>query len=351
VYGQVLRLVFAVLGVLLVGAPRIAGAADGVRIESREKWSAMFGESEVNFTFDVTSTDPFQGVIEWSLSADQRTIARGDSPVGIAPGMPASVRVPLKIPPVHDRGVFAVRLSLSVSAIAFGKPAATIVKPLWVFSRDPFVDRVEWLKKLKITLYDPGGHTAGAFDKANIPYKETRNIAALALLEEGLFVIGEGTSLADHGSLGDALVQVAARGIPVLCLAPAGGSLVLTAADDGRPASPSAIHLKRSLVIRELDKRLDADAWLAVTSIVAARVNIQSNGDQVAVEVSESDNAWPWLEVRYRSPSTSLLVCGFGIIRHWDAGPTPRYLLARLLELLTEKPDDFRTQRLGRNEP
>jgi hypothetical protein len=32
-------------------------------------------------------------------------------------------------------------------------------------------------------------------------------------------------------------------------------------------------------------------------------------------------------------------VCGFGIIRHWNASPTPRFLLARLFELLDDKPE------------
>ena len=35
----------------------------------------------------------------------------------------------------------------------------------------------------------------------------------------------------------------------------------------------------------------------------------------------------------------AFLLCGLGIVRYWDEGPTPRFLLARLFEHLTQDLD------------
>jgi hypothetical protein len=335
--------------VALTGAAR---GDDGVTIEPREKWSGVFGESEAAFTFDIRSTARVAGRVGWSLSANNRTIARGELPLDAGPAKPATVAVPLKIPPVKEGVTFPMQLTLTVFAKDAAQPAATLVKPLWIYGRDPFVDRTQWLKELALMLYDPDGRTAAAFDKADIPYKETRNIAALAAAEAGLVVIGEAVSLAEHRSLGEALGQLAARGVPVLCLAPADGALVLSAADAPEARPPDRVVLKRRDAITELDKRLDAEAWPPDGQIVAARLAVSSDGDQLLVEVSDSERAWPWLEVWYPArtsedvpagcgeadPGTPLVVVGFGIIRHWDASPTPRYLLARLFECLSATP-------------
>ena len=47
---------------------------------------------------------------------------------------------------------------------------------------------------------------------------------------------------------------------------------------------------------------------------------------------------WPWMEANYPEAHGRLVICGFSIISQWDASPTPRFLFARLLERVSEKP-------------
>ena len=78
-------------------------------------------------------------------------------------------------------------------------------------------------------------------------------------------------------------------------------------------------------------------------------MTIKSDRDQVVAEVGQrlplsfrergGGEGWPWLELRYPAKKGRLLVCGFGIIRQWEATPAPRYLISELfLRLTAEKP-------------
>ena len=220
--------------VLWLGAFSLVAAEPEVRVEPHENWSAVFGESDVKFTFDISSTAAFTGRVNWSLSAKKRTIVRGQEALEFTPDQPASVTVPLRIPPVKEGLIFEAELTLAVYGPEGGQPLGKLVKPIWIYARDPFADRTNWLKERKLVLYDPAGKTAEVFDKAKIPYREMRNIAGLAALEEGLLVIGEGVSLADHRDLGETVCKLAAGGVPVLCLAPADGAFELPGSGDAQ---------------------------------------------------------------------------------------------------------------------
>ena len=146
------------------------------------------------------------------------------------------------------------------------------------------------------------------------------------------------------------MVKTAARGLPVLCLAPGKGALVLPGAVGAELPPPASLTLRRDDIITELDKRLDAAAWPANGLIESSRLRIKSDRDQVVAEASREPNAWPWLEVRYGTGKGRLLVCGFGIIRQWEASPTPRYLLSQLfLRLSAEKQSTLSTQQERKN--
>ena len=89
-------------------------------------------------------------------------------------------------------------------------------------------------------------------------------------------------------------------------------------------------------MLADLDHRLDAQGWPPDGQLVAHGLALTSEHARVVAQVTESANDWAWLQVRYPPPGATLVVCQFTIIQRWDAGPTPRFLLARLLEYLDE---------------
>ncbi|MEI8373530.1 MAG: hypothetical protein WCJ35_11950 [Planctomycetota bacterium] len=309
-----------------------------VTFEPVEEWANVFSGAEVKLHYTARHPDGLDGRLNWSLSVNRRTIEHGQLPLMLAAAHPAEATVAFKIPEVKEGVILEAQLSVAAYATGEQKPTAQHIKTIWIFPRDPFVDRTQWLKRLKITLFDPEGKTADVFDKARIPYTFTKNISALDDLGEGLLVIGEGTVWKNYRSLGETMVKAAARGVPVLCLAPGEGALVLPGTAGAELPPPASMTLRQEDIIRELDKRLDASAWPPKGQVTASRLTIKSDRDQVVAEASQAVNAWPWLEVGYPARKGRLLVCGFGIIRHWEATPAPRYLLSELfLRLTAEK--------------
>lgn len=312
----------------------LAGAEKAVEIQPRQRWSAVFGEKKLKMTFDVVADEAFNGRLAWAYSSGERTISRGEVPLQ---GGSTAVPIDLLIPPVKQGVVLDSLLSLAVFNKGGREPSAELDWPLWIYATNPFVDRTEWLEELKITLYDPTDDekTVAVFREAGIPYSRSHSIEAIASIEEGMLVVAEGVSLERHRGLGETLATVAARGVPVLCLAPLEGSMPLPGAESNAAApAPRRVEYRRQDVIRDLDKRLDADAWPPDGRVVAIRLIVKSHDDDVVAEVSQSEQAWPWIEARYSGPGATLVICGFGLVEHWNDGPTPRFLLARLFEML-----------------
>src|SRR5205814_1197539 len=119
-----------------------------------------------------------------------------------------------------------------------------------------FANRREWLKGLKIALFDPEKTTAEPLQKLAVPFQEINNTAALAEIKEGLLLVGAGVSFKDFPDLAETLTKAAAAGLPVLCLAPAGGILPIPGTSPKGPR-PRAVSWRRGDQITTLDNRLD----------------------------------------------------------------------------------------------
>ena len=70
-----------------------------------------------------------------------------------------------------------------------------------------------------------------------------------------------------------------------------------------------------------------------------SRIAFRVDGAATVGEVN-AEEGWPWLEIQPGGAGRPFVICGFGVISAWDAGPTPRFLFARLLHYLAG--DDLR---------
>jgi len=310
-----------------------AGAEPDTELVCREQWSTFFGGQEVTLHFTVRSEEPIDGRMLWSHAADGRTIARGELAAKVKPGGESEAEIVLRLPEVRQGVVFDTQLNVLL-VDRENQVLAREERTVRLFPTDPFVDRRDWLRGLEIVLYDPEGETEAVCKAHDLPYRLVGTMSALSSVEQGTVVVGEGISIDDRRGLPEALLRLAAGGVSVLCLAPADGDLPFPGGGDDEK-QPRRVMLDNREIIRELDKRLDADAWPPEGRVAATGLELSTSRRGVLLSVGPSPRAWPWLEVVYPQGGR-LIVCGFGIVEQWDAGPTPRWLLLRILERLSE---------------
>jgi hypothetical protein len=320
---------------------------DAVKLESREKWNNVAAGSKMEFNYTVKVPAAFKGTVAWTFAdAGTKNVfprGRGEMPIMADAKKPATVKISLDVPSVKDDVILQAQLIVKVIPDGKDEKGATAERTLWIFADDPFYNRTKWFEGLKITLFDSDAKSkTGEALKAlkslkdvKAPFEEARNPAALAAVKEGVLVIGEGVSFKDEAGLAEAMIEAANRGVSVLCLAPKDGSFPLPGADNGLPV-PGGLSFARQDIITKLDKRLDALAWAPENLIVARSLSIKTEDGKVVADVVDGAKGWPWLQLEYPDKKARLVVLGFPLIPSWENSPTPRYLLARMLEHVTK---------------
>jgi hypothetical protein len=297
-------------------------------------WSNALGGTRLKLPMVVRSDRPLNGSLGWSLHVEQRVLAHGDVEVRTAAGAPKRVVLAIAIPPVRDEVVLKTQLTVKLTEPRQAELLASCIQPVWIFPQDPFSQRRDRLEELPISLFDPAGATIAYFEQSSIPFRHVRSQAALDGIDRGIVVIGEGASWRQNQGLSTALLRAAARGRPVLCLAPSDGDLSLGAwYESGGLPLPQSISFRQADIVHELDRRLDSQRWQGNRAVIHS-LQLRGVGGEAMATVSEANDGWPWLEIQFPNDGSRLIVCGFGVIRHAQAGPAPRFLLSCLLERL-----------------
>ena len=294
----------------------------------------VFGGEISEFKFKVEAMRASTGRVVWRIALGTATVKAGEVEYSATADAPADVTIKVAVPPVKDGVVIHTNLTLSVVEDKQPNAIASFEQDLWLFPKDPFLDRSEWLKKLKITLYDPKGDTAKILTAAKIPFDEARDVDAVANVNEGMVIVGEGISFKDERGLGATLHKLAAAGRTVLILAPSEGEVMIPGIG-GPVVEYGELSFCREIV-RKLDKRLDPDGWLPDGKVIASSVVVKTGEATAAGEVAAGTGGWPWIEARAQAGKGRWALCGLGIIAKWEAGPTPRFLFVRMLEYLTD---------------
>ncbi|MBI1311017.1 hypothetical protein GC176_06890 [bacterium] len=338
----------AVFGVTVVlSSLQITSAvcADEIRLSPVENFSTVFAGDEVMIAFHVKAEQPVEGKLNWSHSAEQRTLDRGEVAVRRGPDGDSEVSFRLRLPEVRDGIIYPTTLTAEFLPPGENTPMARHERTLWLFPRKPLFGRSAWAESLDLDLFDANGKTAEALASIDLPSQALRawnsvriGAASDEANQNGILLVGEGAALG-NGSLIETAVEAALAGRRVIVLAPRDGSFEMPGlSEDATRGDVRAgeVRITRNSVITEFDKRLDTQAWLGVGNRVPFRgLRIEAVRGRLRADITGDGNGWPWIELRYPGSGGVLIVCGFRIVEHWEHGPTPRYLLVRMLESLS----------------
>lgn len=329
---------------LLLCTP-VCFAADRILIAPAESWTTAFAGEDLHFSMRLIDPGGQSGVpsgsLRWSHSVNQRTISRGE--VKLNGNGDSTAEFVLRTPELRDGVTFATTVTTDFVPEGKTQPVATLQRTLTLFPKNPLADRVKWAQSLDIELFDPAEDTARVFEDLKLPHRRAHRLSVVGHPKQtGILIIGEGTSLVNHRALAENALNAAAEGRRIVMLAPSEGEFSLPGTmDDGQSngAFPAELRFSGAQVITQLDKRLDAQSWIGKgNTIPSSLLKIQSSRGRVEVHVGDVTPGWPWLEVHFPDTKGVFIMCGFKIIKHWDNGPTPRFLLVRILESLQENP-------------
>ncbi len=319
----------ALLLIVVSQSTLVAAAEPIARFTPRQKAAAFFCDNEVKLQFLVETTAPIDGRLLWSYSAERRLLARGELGVAVGSDKRTEVELSLRLPAIREGVVYDTQLKLRL-VDSRGDVVGQHDRTLWLFPRDPFAGRRQWLRDLKITLYDPEGTTQRVLSEAEVPCRLVPTLPTLETTSDGVVVVGENVSLRAHPALPDILVKLAASGRPVLCLAPSDGSFPFPGSEADQPM-PTSVSLRTGDVVREFDKRFSAVFRSPGGQPLGCGLEIGSQRVRTTLSATDSPRGWPWLEVMYPGGGR-LIVCGFRVVDSWDTGPTPRYLMMHIFE-------------------
>ncbi len=333
------QLLWLLLAVVLSSSTVLS--ADEIRLVPVEDVSTAFSGDTVTIAIRVKSEQPVEGTLQWSHSAQQRTLNRGEADVRQSDDGPTA-SFDLQLPEVRDDVIYQTQVTAEFVPRGEDSAAARLQRSLWLFPQNPIAGRSAWAENLQLELFDPEERTRDALKSIELPFQQSRSLSS-ALPDDSsdianrnrLLIIGEGVSLA-KSTLIDTAVEAAQAGRRVIVLAPEEGTFFVPGFDDDNGQTTGELRLVRQSVITEFDKRLDSKAWPGSRNAVPSRgLRIGAVRGRMQATVSNDNFSWPWLELRYPESGGVLIFCGFRIVEHWDSGPTPRYLLVRILESLS----------------
>lgn len=332
-------LLAALAAIVLAEGVRAEDAApDDVRLIRRDPWISVFGDQETGIAYRLEGADAKAGKVFLHATIEGRTLERSEAAIG--PKVEANFTdadFKIKLPPVKDGVVLPAKLTAEYQADGETTAALKLEETIYLFPKDPFANKKEWLAERKIRLYDPDAqNTRHVFDKSSIPYEEINNVEAIDAMNDGFVVVGEKISLRDDRALPEILLRACARGVSVLCLEPSDGEFVLPGLSEDLP-EPLEVAFRRNDIIRLLDKRLDDSQWNGAPLLKKGGLQISEQRGSFGVEVNDSPLSWPCVFVSFDTPQREarMFIVTLPIIERWEDGPTPRFLFARMLEFLS----------------
>jgi hypothetical protein len=285
--------------------------------------SAVFADAVIPYSIVVEGVGNRAALLGWTFAISGRTVASGE--VDVAAG---NVRISLPVPPLKA-GVTLDSILHLVAQID-GKENAVADKQITIFPKDAFSPLRSIAERVGVAVYDPSKTTTEILRQSGLPLMILRSLEAIESTEAQLVLVGEGLAADRYTALPKVMANAASNGKCVVCLPATSGHWQIPELSGDVPRVHS-VSLCREEGIRSLDKQFNIAGWADSAEIVSGGILIEARGKSLQGKVTTGPAAWRWIEIDYVGGG-KVIYCGYRLIGAWESNPTPRYVLARLLE-------------------
>lgn len=326
----------ATLAATLIAAPHETHADEdpAPKIEAVTRWQTALPDSDVLIKYRVIGEKPTQ--LAWELKAHHRVLERGKQRIKKKDDA-RYAELKLRMPPLKKEVSLNIELHARLEDADGEALGDAHVKRISLLTPDVFAGLQAWLENLDIVLYDPEKATIERFEKAEIPCRVILGLDALAATDSSFVIVGEGVRFDSSGPLADVLWKLARRGASVLVLAPEPGMVIPVSEDKTRRSKAfAAIGLRHRDVITRFDKRLDAEQWQTF-DVPQGGLELNLDKGKWSIDAVEGECGWSWIDLPLKKSAGRITLCRLPIVRHWDDGPTPRYMFLQMLKHMQSK--------------
>ena len=290
-------------------------------------WNAFAGQGTLVIRETKDRVPPGESV--WfRVAKGTRTMASGS----VKSGQDGSLELPVRLPNMKP----GVALPFEVELRA-GSDKGRLLRggTLWVFSEQPFDPELKRAGSRALLLYDPEGHTGDALRSISITFEHLEKPASLETVTNSVIVVGESVSLESERGLSERLCLAVARGNRVLLLAPRAGQIMLPPAWRILLAG-NAQDVLRTAGVKTAPYKLDLNEWPPDGRAVqmSFRLTAERVDPVFTVTPDTGCEAIGWDDV---ASGGRLRACGLGIVAKWHEAPAARWLLAEMVERLTNE--------------
>lgn len=308
-------------------------------VQPLEDWACVFADQKSILRYSCVNPSPSIEMVDWKLSVGQRILLRGQVQAKLKSIDDGGGAVEIAVEPNNLKPAAAIATTLTLTFHTDDGKTQVIERPFIIFPSDPFANLLPEIRSLNLQLFDPLGATAKVFNASGIPFTLRRTLASIDDVKDGTLLIGEGLNWKEQKAVPMAVERALQRGLTVLCLAPTGGEITL-ASKSTDAIFPPEMYLAGEDVVRKFDRHLDTRTWLGGASAIS-KFSLEFKDRQLWAVVSELPLSWPCVEMhgmvgKSDRPNGTLILCGFGIVKHWQAGPVPRYLLSGIFQKLSK---------------
>lgn len=325
---------FILLAIVFSSLPAVGSAEQlqGLRIEHSSS-TTFFSDQDSTISLTVSSPIQFKGQVNLRLVSVGHTLGVFREEVVLSGGDAKKIiKINFRTPALKPNVIEPVDIQMSY--LRRGKKTPVVAAPIrmWIFPKNLFGDKEKWLSSLGLILYDISGRTARMFQDLSIPVKITKNWGYIYSFSDGIVIVGENVSL--NGEMATQLINLAARGLRVICLNPKKFTLTFSPEKLNFANSPVSLYLSGPEVIKNLNKSVDSQLWSydgvkETNGILLKGVA----GGSIKVKLDKRGGAWPWIKLYFPKTRGSLTLFTLSLVDFYERNPTPEYLLYNLFKL------------------